>query len=90
MPWRSSIQVCRRRLGRQRQAHLDVPGKAVVLWTWSFNSSVRTDGAKISHRDWKHSAPLPLSDEALIADLADRDQRRVERLALREFDANEW
>jgi len=40
--------------------------------------------AKISHHDWKHSAPLPLSDEALIADLADHDQQRVEQLALRD------
>ena len=40
--------------------------------------------AKISHHDWKHSAPLQLSDEALIADLADHDQQRVEQLALRD------
>jgi len=44
---------------------------------------------KISHHDSKHSEPLKLSDEALIADLADHDQRRVEQLALREPDANE-
>lgn len=41
----------------------------------------------ISHHDWKHSAPLKLSDEALLADLANHDQQRVEQLALHDPEA---
>lgn len=37
---------------------------------------------KVAHHDWKHSAPLDLSDAALLADLAGRNQREVDQLAL--------
>lgn len=37
---------------------------------------------KVAHHDWKHSAPLDLSDEALLADLAHSDKRQVEQLGL--------
>ncbi|KKF01968.1 phospholipase D-like domain-containing protein [Mycolicibacterium obuense] len=36
----------------------------------------------VAHHDWKHSAPLDLSDEALLADLAHSDKRQVEQLGL--------
>lgn len=37
---------------------------------------------EVAHHDWKHSAPMDLSDEALLADLAGRNQREVDQLAL--------
>jgi cardiolipin synthase A/B len=37
---------------------------------------------KVAHHDWKHSERLDLSDEALMADLAHRDEREVDQLAL--------
>ncbi|MBX7452274.1 phospholipase [Mycolicibacterium sp. 3033] len=37
---------------------------------------------KVAHHDWKHSAPLDLSDAALLADLAHSDKRQVDQLAL--------
>ncbi|WP_111512498.1 phospholipase D-like domain-containing protein [Mycobacterium kyogaense] len=36
----------------------------------------------VAHHDWKHSAPLDLSDEALLAELAHSDKRQVEQLGL--------
>ncbi|MEW5812229.1 MAG: phospholipase D-like domain-containing protein [Actinomycetota bacterium] len=37
---------------------------------------------EVAHHDWKHSAPLDLSDAALLADLARSDRRQVEQLGL--------
>jgi phosphatidylserine/phosphatidylglycerophosphate/cardiolipin synthase-like enzyme len=37
---------------------------------------------KIAHHDWKHSRPLDLSDEGLLADLEDNAAESAEVLAL--------
>jgi cardiolipin synthase A/B len=37
---------------------------------------------EVAHHDWKFSAPMDLSDEALLADLANREKRQVDQLAL--------
>ncbi|HMF09453.1 MAG TPA: phospholipase D-like domain-containing protein, partial [Thermoanaerobaculia bacterium] len=37
---------------------------------------------KTAHHDWKHSHPLDLSDQGLMADLEDRQAGAVDRLAL--------
>jgi len=41
---------------------------------------------KVAHHDWKHSAPLDLSDEALLADLSKREECEVDQLALHPVD----
>jgi phosphatidylserine/phosphatidylglycerophosphate/cardiolipin synthase-like enzyme len=37
---------------------------------------------EVAHHDWKFSEPMDLSDEALLADLAHREKREVDQLAL--------
>lgn len=43
----------------------------------------------VAHHDWKHSAPMDLSDAGLIADLTgrDRDARDIDQLALHDPEA---
>ena len=41
---------------------------------------------EVAHHDWKHSAPMDLSDAALLADLAGRSRREVDQLALHDPD----
>jgi phosphatidylserine/phosphatidylglycerophosphate/cardiolipin synthase-like enzyme len=41
---------------------------------------------KVAHHDWKHSKPLDLTDEGLLADLAGRSDEVVEGLALHHED----
>ena len=40
--------------------------------------------SKVAHHDWKHSAPMDLSDAGLIADLNGRDAHDVDQLALKD------
>jgi len=39
---------------------------------------------EVAHHDWKHSEPMDLSDDGLIADLVGRDPHEVDQLALRD------
>jgi phosphatidylserine/phosphatidylglycerophosphate/cardiolipin synthase-like enzyme len=43
----------------------------------------------VAHHDWKHSEPMDLTDEGLLADLARRDPREVDQLALHEHGEHE-
>ncbi|MGV9799806.1 phospholipase D-like domain-containing protein [Mycobacterium sp. NPDC003449] len=42
---------------------------------------------EVAHHDWKHSAPMDLSDAGLLADLVGRDPSDVDQLALHDPDA---
>jgi phosphatidylserine/phosphatidylglycerophosphate/cardiolipin synthase-like enzyme len=44
---------------------------------------------EVAHHDWKHSAPMDLSDAGLIADLTGRgrDTHDIDQLALHDPDA---
>ncbi|MED5815473.1 phospholipase D-like domain-containing protein [Mycolicibacterium sp. 050232] len=39
---------------------------------------------EVAHHDWKHSEPMDLSDDGLIADLVGQDPHEVDQLALRD------
>lgn len=39
---------------------------------------------EVAHHDWKNSEPMDLTDKGLLADLAKRDPREVDQLALHE------
>ena len=41
---------------------------------------------EVAHHDWKHSAPMDLSDEGLLADLTGRDAHEIDQLALHDAD----
>ncbi|OCB54743.1 phospholipase [Mycobacterium vulneris] len=41
---------------------------------------------EVAHHDWKHSAPMDLSDDGLIADLVGQDPHELDQLALHERD----
>ncbi|OLP03048.1 phospholipase [Mycolicibacterium porcinum] len=42
--------------------------------------------SEVAHHDWKHSAPMDLSDDGLIADLVGQDPHELDQLALHERD----
>lgn len=73
-----SINLSPGSFDHRRELAIEVDDHAVV-----------TRLSAIAHHDWKHSKPLQLSDQALIADLAHSDPERVEQLALHDRTTHE-